>query len=118
MGRAAQSSCRASDDVLTPSEAGVVNALMAQMNAEIVLVAAQHGYAHFELEALYGRKDIKGPYSSYEQMMSKHPYGPCVSFDGIHPSTLGQSVLADAAAEALNATYRIGVAASGFVASR
>lgn len=106
------------DYILTPSEAGIVNALMAQMNAEVVIVAAQHGYAHFELDALYGRRDIKGPYSSYEQMMSKHPYGPFVSFDGIHPSTIGQGVLADAAAEALNTTYRIGLAASGFIASR
>ena len=98
------------DYVLTPAEAAVVNVLLGQMNLEIVNVALQHGFAHFELEALYGLPHLKGPYSSVEQMLSANPYGPLISLDGIHPSTAGQAILADAAVASLNAAYNLGIA--------
>ncbi|HET9797769.1 MAG TPA: hypothetical protein VFP90_07270 [Gemmatimonadaceae bacterium] len=46
-------------------------------------------------------------------MTSSQPYGPYVSLDGIHPTAEGARVLADAAAEALNETYRLGIPTSG-----
>jgi hypothetical protein len=107
------------DYVLTPAEGSIVNSLLAQMNGEIVNVAARYGFAHFELETLYGRSDLKRPFSSLELMTSLAPYGPYISLDGIHPNRVGHSLLADAAALALNATYHLGIpAASAFVASR
>ena len=80
------------DYVLTPSEAAVVNSLLAQMNGEVVNVAVQRGFAHFELEALYGRSDLKGRFSSVELMTSANPYGPYISLDGIHPSNLSATL--------------------------
>ncbi|MEP7344306.1 MAG: SGNH/GDSL hydrolase family protein [Gemmatimonadaceae bacterium] len=106
------------DYVLTPTEVFIVNALLAQMNAEIASTAVQHGFAHFQLEALYGLPNLKGPYSAVEQMLSKHPYGGLISADGVHPSAAGQSVLANAAAAALNATYQLGIPAPQFIAAR
>jgi hypothetical protein len=106
------------DGVLTPADVAFVNALLAQMNTEIAQTALQRGYAHFELEALYGRPSLKGPFRAFEMMMSLNPYGPFISADGVHPSALGQSVLAHAAAEALNAKYRANIATFSFIATR
>ncbi|MEP7344307.1 MAG: hypothetical protein ABI877_03525 [Gemmatimonadaceae bacterium] len=107
------------DYVLTPSEAAIVNSAMAQMNAEVINVAVQRGFAHFELEALYGRPDLKPIFSSVSLMTSNQPYGPFISLDGIHPNAAGHSILTDAAVQALNATYNLGIpGASSFIASR
>lgn len=46
------------------------------------------------LEVLYGRADIKGPFSVIQLMTSAQPYGALVSLDGIHPSGEGQRVIA------------------------
>ena len=40
-------------------------------------------------------------------MTSPQPYGPYVSLDGFHPSAEGARVLAEGAAAALNARYRL-----------
>jgi len=42
-------------------------------------------------------------------MTTATPYGPYMSLDGFHPSALGQTVLTDAAANAINARYRLGI---------
>lgn len=39
-------------------------------------------------------------------MTTATPYGPLMSLDGFHPSAQGQTVLADAAARAINEKYR------------
>lgn len=106
------------DYVLTPAEAGVVNGLLAQMNAEVATIASQRGFARFELEALYGRADLKEPFKSVDVMTGANPYGRYISLDGIHPSNAGHSVLADAAVQALNATYNLTIPAAGFIAAR
>jgi lysophospholipase L1-like esterase len=38
-------------------------------------------------------------------MTTNHPYGSLISLDGIHPSAAGARVLAEAAAQALDARY-------------
>jgi lysophospholipase L1-like esterase len=92
---------------------------MSQMNADIAAIAAQYGFAHFELEALYGRSDIKAPFSAVTVMTTAQPYGPLVSLDGIHPSGAGHRILADAAVQAVNTTYNLGLpASSSIIASR
>lgn len=107
------------DYVLTPAEGAVVNGQMSQMNADIAAIAAQYGFAHFELEALYGRSDLKAPFSAVTVMTSAQPYGPLVSLDGIHPSGAGHRILADAAVQAVNTTYNLGLpASSSIIASR
>lgn len=97
------------DFILTQSEMGVLNAVLAQMNAHIAAEAQERGWAHFELEALYGRPDVKGPFSSVTMMTSLTPWGPYITAEGFHPSALGQAVLAKAAAEAINAKFRLAI---------
>lgn len=100
------------DYVLTPDEIAVVNAQLAEMSAHIRAEAEHRGLAYFELDALYGRSDLKPAYSVLAQMTSASPYGPYISLDGIHPNALGSKVLADAAAHAINARYDLGIPTS------
>ena len=106
------------DYVLTPSEAAIVNAQLAEMTAHIRAEADRVGFAYAELESLFGRADIKAPYSVLQQMMSAQPYGPLISFDGYHPSAEGQRVLAEAAARALDERYNFGIMTASLVALR
>jgi hypothetical protein len=93
------------DFVLTPAELAIVNGTLAQMNAHIRAEAERLGFAHFELEELYGRSDIKPPFSVVALMTTAQPYGVYTSLDGFHPSGEGQRVLAEAAARAINRRY-------------
>jgi lysophospholipase L1-like esterase len=56
---------------------------------------------------------VKPAFDPIVFMSAPLPYGPLISNDGIHPSAAGARVLADAAARALNATYRFGIPTSG-----
>ncbi len=93
------------DFVLTPTEAIIVNDLLAAMNAHISAAAATHGFAYMALQELYGRADLKPTYSTLAVMTSQAPYGFAVSLDGIHPNNAGHAILAAAAARAINARY-------------
>ena len=42
-------------------------------------------------------------------VFSTSPFGPYIGLDGFHPTAAGQTVLAIAAARALNATYDMGI---------
>lgn len=106
------------DWVLTPGEAAVVNALMAQMNAHIASEANRLGFAHVELEALYGRGDLKPPFSVVQLMTSARPYGQYISLDGMHPNGEGQRVIAEAAADAVDARYQLGLVRPLVIAGR
>ena len=106
------------DFVLTPAEAAVVNASMAQMNAHIRAEADRLGFAYTELEVLYGRAGLKAPFSVLQLMTSLQPYGAYVSLDGIHPTAEGQRIIAEAAADALDARYNFGIRTAAIIASR
>jgi hypothetical protein len=93
------------DYVLTPSEAAIINAQLAAMSAYIASEAARVGFAHAELEALYGRSDLKAPFSVMTLMMTDAPYGALVSLDGMHPNGAGSRIIAEAAAQALTERY-------------
>lgn len=114
-------SCMASPDptaidyVLTPAEVAQADALLAQIDEHILGQAKRRGWAYFRLEALYGIPGLKGPFSVVQLMTSFQPYGPLMSLDGVHPSAQGQSILADAAARAINDRYRLGLPV-GFMA--
>ena len=99
------------DDVLTPADIIVVNAMLAQMTAHIQAEATVRGYAYATLGALYDRGDKGGAYSVIKQLTSPLPYGLFFSLDGVHPNVIGHGVLAAAAARGINARY-------GFVAAR
>ncbi len=94
------------DGVLTPAELKVVKDVIQALNNQIKQRAKQFGYAYFELEALYGMPNLKPPFSVVALMTSANPYGAYLSLDGFHPSDVGQAVLANAAAQAIDARYK------------
>jgi hypothetical protein len=109
------------DYVLDPAELAIVNATLAAMNAYIRRTADKAHFALFYLEELYGRADLKPPFSVVQLMTSSTPYGPYMSLDGVHPNAQGHAVLAAAAARALNTRYGIGIPVaptSAFIAAR
>lgn len=98
------------DYILDPSEVAIVNTQLAQMNAFILAMAEQTGYAKFDLEVLYGMSAIKPRFSVVNLMLTATPYTAYISLDGFHPSALGQTVLARAAVAAVNRKYGFGIA--------
>ena len=98
------------DYVLTPTEMAALNALMNSYSAHIEAQAAARGWAYFSLDAFYARPGLKGPFSVVQMMTTATPYGPLMSLDGFHPSALGHTIIADAAASAINARYHLGLA--------
>jgi hypothetical protein len=97
------------DFVLTPMEARIINNTLAEMTQHIIATANRHGFALMHLEALYGRPDLKPPFSVVALMTSPQPYGQYISLDGIHPNALGHALLAKAAAQAINNRYNYGI---------
>jgi hypothetical protein len=95
------------DYVLTSSDMNVLNARMAQMNAYIEAKANENGYAFFKLAALYDLP--KGSFNLYDVLFSNNPFGPNMSLDGVHPSAAGQTILANAAVQAINARYGLAI---------
>ena len=108
----APSASGVADYVLAPAELDALNAQLAAMNAVIRREAGARGWAYFALGALYEDAANKPAFNAVALMTSAEPYGPYFSLDGVHPSTLGHQVLADAAARALNARYRLGIPTS------
>lgn len=106
------------DYVLTPGEADVVNTQLAQMTEHIEAAAHRLGFAYTELEALYGKTDLKPVFSVVQLMTSAVPYGHYISLDGMHPNAEGQRVIAEAAADAIDAEYRYGLVRPRLIAGR
>ena len=97
------------DYVLTPADHAALNAQLRAMSARIRSIAESKGYAYFDLDALYATPGLKAPFSVSTLMFSPQPYGPLVSLDGFHPTAAGQTLLANAAARALDDTYGMGI---------
>jgi lysophospholipase L1-like esterase len=100
------------DYILDATDVTAVNAQLAAMNAVIRNEAETRGFAYFPLGALYEGPVTKPAFSAVAIMTTAQPYGPYISLDGIHPSADGARVLADAAATALNSTYRLEIPTS------
>ena len=97
------------DYVLTPADMAAVDAQLAEMNAHIRGVASDNGFAFYDLDPLYGQRDLKAEFSATSVLMSHQPYGPFISLDGVHPSAAGHRILAREAAKALNRTYHLAI---------
>ena len=106
------------DFVLTPVDIAAVDAQLAEMSAHIRSVATENGFAYYDLDPLYGRADLKQPFSATALLMSSEPYGALISLDGVHPSAEGHRILAREAAKALNMTYHLAIPRSNALASR
>ena len=100
------------DRVLTPAEAAAVDAQLVQMSDHVRGQAAARGYAFIELEVLYGI--AKPTFSVVNFMTGGAPYGPNISLDGLHPSAAGHTILANAAARAIEDRYDVGLDAAVF----
>lgn len=108
----ANSAAPTQDFILDGADVAAVNAQLAAMNAVIQDEARTRGFAYFALGALYEGAATKPAFNAISVLTTAQPYGPYISLDGIHPSAEGQRVLADAAATALNTTYRLEIPTS------
>ena len=102
------------DYILDAADVAAVNNQLSAMNAVIRDEARTRGFAYFPLGTLYEgvALETKPTFDAWAIMTTAQPYGPYISLDGIHPSAEGQRVLADAAATALNSTYRLNIPTS------
>ena len=97
------------DFVLTPLEQAIVTTVATQMNAVIQGEAQSRGYAVFSLDALFAAPGVRTPLNVVTLFTTAQPYGPFMSMDGIHPNAAGNALIAQAAAQALNARYDLGI---------
>lgn len=96
----------AADGVLTPADVATLNGAADQMNAQITALAKANGWAVVDMNTVLGTIVAARPaYSVAAQLGCLNPYGQYISLDGVHPSLAGQQLLANAAAQAVNATY-------------
>jgi len=96
----------APDFILTPAETTSVNGLIRSMNAHIASQATAHSWAYLELNtALADFIARKTAFSISRFLSCISPFGQYISLDGVHPTADGQQAIANAAADALNATY-------------
>ena len=95
------------DNILTPADVAAITAVVAGMNTYIQAQASANGWAFLDLNALLASKVIpsRGTYSVVKQLGCNTPYGQYISLDGVHPNVVGYQEFANAAADALNATY-------------
>jgi lysophospholipase L1-like esterase len=106
------------DYVLTPANVTALEAQLVEMNAHIRDVAAENGFAFFDLDPLYGQRGLKEPFSATTLLTSDEPFGPFISLDGVHPSAAGHQILAREAAKALNVTYHLAISRGEVIAAR
>jgi lysophospholipase L1-like esterase len=97
------------DFVLDAGEQTILNTVVAQMNATLQAEAQARGYAYMSLDALYSAPGVRVPFNVVALMTSATPFGPFMSLDGLHPNAAGQTLIAQAAAQALNARYDLGI---------
>jgi GDSL-like lipase/acylhydrolase family protein len=94
------------DFILTPADVTFINAVITQMNNYIQSTASGHGWAYLELNtALASFIAIKQSFSLNRFLSCTRPFGQYIGLDGVHPTLDGQQAIANAAADALNATY-------------
>jgi hypothetical protein len=94
------------DQILTPADITVITAVVAGMNSYIQSQAAANGWAYLDASTVLDTFVAnRGPYSVARQLGCVSPYGQYISLDGVHPNVQGYQEVANAAAQALNATY-------------
>ncbi|HVS60794.1 MAG TPA: SGNH/GDSL hydrolase family protein [Gemmatimonadaceae bacterium] len=94
------------DFILTPTDTTFVNGLIRTMNSHIQQQASTHGWAYLELNtALADFIARKTQFSLSKFLSCTRPFGQYIGLDGVHPTLDGQQAIANAAADALNATY-------------
>jgi hypothetical protein len=96
----------AADAILTPADISMLDATVAQMNAQIEQVAQQHGWAFADLAGVFPPPvSARTPYSASDQLTCVYPYGAYVSLDGVFPGAQGQAAIASTVASAIDSKY-------------
>ena len=94
------------DNILTPGDVTTIAAVVSGMNSFIQSQATANGWAFLDLNVVLNKAVTnRGPYSVVKQLSCVRPYGQYISLDGVHPNVQGYQEMANAAADALNATY-------------
>jgi lysophospholipase L1-like esterase len=95
-----------SDYILTPADVAIVNSVITAMNNHISDQATSHSWAYLDLNtALAAFIARKTAFSMSVFFSCNNPFGQYIGLDGVHPTLDGQQAIANAAADALNATY-------------
>ena len=88
---------------------GIAIGVVAQMNAAIQAEAQARGFAFVSLDVLFAAPGVRTPLNVVALFTTAQPFGPFMSLDGTHPNAAGQALIAEGAAEALNALYDLGI---------
>jgi hypothetical protein len=98
------------DNILTPADIQVVNALIDGMNNHIQSVAQSNGWAYMDMATVWAQwVTRRAPFSVAKLLSCVSPFGQYTSLDGVHPNSQGYQEMANAAAEALNAAYTFAI---------
>jgi hypothetical protein len=89
---------------------GVILQTVNAYNAHISAVAAAAGFAYLDVSPLLDSLRAHGVIFARPDFTSAtNPFGPVVTLDGIHPSALGQELIANAVIQAINAKYNVAI---------
>lgn len=96
----------AADFILTPGDVATLAQVVDQMNALIRQIADQNRWAFVDANTVFGSMaGARAPYSLSRQLGCALPYGRYLSLDGVRPNVAGHQLIANAAAEAINAKF-------------
>ena len=118
VGTAQQLSCAnvpgVADQVLTPADVATLDAVADQINVQLKQIAQSHGWAFVDLDLAFNSMLTQvGGYVASAHLACAVPFGWYFSLDGLRPSPVGQQVVADAVAAAINGTYGLGLPVRG-----
>ncbi len=91
--------------VITLPERAVIEALVDEYNAAIADLAAQRGAALADFHGAFARAHTNGVLVGGVRYGTSYVSGGLFSFDGLHPSSLGQGLIANEVIRAVNAKF-------------
>lgn len=87
---------------------GVVSGSVGAYNAHISAAATAAGFAYVDLNPELDSLKAHGIIFAQPDFTSAtNPFGPLISLDGVHPTALGQQLIANAVIRAINAKYSV-----------
>jgi len=107
--------CSKDAQVISPAEISAMLTATAQYNAHIQAVATQYNWAYWDVNPLLSAErangtiplfpDVSGAFANPKTSIT---FGPLVSLDGVHPSSLANELFADSVAATINNFYFAG----------
>jgi lysophospholipase L1-like esterase len=95
--------------ILDAAEQATLDAAVTQMNTYIQAKANEINFAYVDINPILLAQKAPGgcinPVPNLAAAATVSPFGPCVSFDGLHPQLAGQKLIAGAMISAINAKY-------------